>query len=249
MTTTATTDCMIDMQDIHKCFGDLEVLKGVSLQVRRGEVVALIGASGSGKSTLLRCTNHLEEPTSGIISVLGQPVDGKTENILRVRRTVGMVFQQFNLFPHKTVLENVIEAPMQVLGVKKAAATEQALVLLERVGLAEKAGVYPHKLSGGQQQRVAIARALAMNPQAMLFDEPTSALDPELRGEVLKVMKDLASAGMTMLIVTHEMSFARDVADRVVFMADGVVEEEGIPSELFDHPKSSKLQSFLRHVA
>ncbi len=249
MTTAATTDCMIDMQDIHKCFGDLEVLKGVSLQVRRGEVVALIGASGSGKSTLLRCTNHLEEPTSGVISVLGEPVDGKAENILRVRRTVGMVFQQFNLFPHKTVLENVIEAPMQVLRVKKAAAIEQALVLLERVGLAEKAGVYPHKLSGGQQQRVAIARALAMNPQAMLFDEPTSALDPELRGEVLKVMKDLAGAGMTMLIVTHEMSFARDVADRVVFMADGVVEEEGAPAELFDNPMSSKLQSFLRHVA
>lgn len=249
MTTAATTDCMIDMQDIHKCFGDLEVLKGVSLQVRRGEVVALIGASGSGKSTLLRCTNHLEEPTSGVISVLGEPVDGKAENILRVRRTVGMVFQQFNLFPHKTVLENVIEAPMQVLRVKKAAAIEQALVLLERVGLAEKAEVYPHKLSGGQQQRVAIARALAMNPQAMLFDEPTSALDPELRGEVLKVMKDLAGAGMTMLIVTHEMSFARDVADRVVFMADGVVEEEGAPAELFDNPVSSKLQSFLRHVA
>ncbi|MGO3147177.1 MAG: amino acid ABC transporter ATP-binding protein [Leucobacter sp.] len=249
MTTTETTDCMIDMQDIHKRFGDLKVLKGVSLRVRSGEVVALIGASGSGKSTLLRCTNHLEAPTSGVISVLGQQVDSKTENILRVRRAVGMVFQQFNLFPHMTVLENIIEAPMQVLGTKRAEATKQAEVLLERVGLAEKATVYPHKLSGGQQQRVAIARALAMNPQAMLFDEPTSALDPELRGEVLQVMKDLAGAGMTMLIVTHEMSFARDVADRVVFMADGIIEEEGTPAELFDNPKSAKLRSFLRHVA
>lgn len=249
MTTQLTTECMIDMQDIHKHFGDLEVLKGVSLQVQRGEVVALIGASGSGKSTLLRCTNHLEAPSSGVISVLGRPVDNKNENILRVRRTVGMVFQQFNLFPHMTVVENVMEAPMQVLGTKKADAKAQALQLLEKVGLAAKADVYPNKLSGGQQQRVAIARALAMNPEAMLFDEPTSALDPELRGEVLKVMKDLASTGMTMLIVTHEMSFARDVADRVVFMADGVIEEQGQPAELFDNPKSSKLQSFLRHVA
>lgn len=249
MTTELTSECMIDMQDIHKSFGDLEVLKGVSLQVQRGEVVALIGASGSGKSTLLRCTNHLEEPSSGLISVLGRPVDKKNENILRVRRAVGMVFQQFNLFPHKTVIENVMEAPMQVLGTKKADAKAQALQLLEKVGLAEKADVYPNKLSGGQQQRVAIARSLAMNPQAMLFDEPTSALDPELRGEVLKVMKDLASTGMTMLIVTHEMSFARDVADRVVFMADGVIEEQGAPAELFDSPQSAKLQSFLRHVA
>lgn len=249
MNTEVTTDCVIDMQDIRKQFGDLEVLKGVSLQVHRGEVVALIGASGSGKSTLLRCTNHLEEPTSGVISVLGRPVDSKTENILRVRRAVGIVFQQFNLFPHKSVIENIIEAPMQVLGTKRADANQQAMVLLERVGLAEKAKAYPQKLSGGQQQRVAIARALAMNPQAMLFDEPTSALDPELRGEVLKVMKDLASAGMTMLVVTHEMSFARDVADRVVFMADGVIEEEGTPEQLFDHSVSTKLQSFLRHVA
>lgn len=242
-------ECMIDMHEIHKTFGDLEVLKGVSLKVFSGEVVALIGASGSGKSTLLRCTNHLETPTSGTISVLGRPVDSKTENVLRVRRAVGMVFQQFNLFPHMTVLENVIEAPIQVLGTKKAEAKRIASRLLEQVGLSEKADVYPHKLSGGQQQRVAIARALAMNPQAMLFDEPTSALDPELKGEVLKAMKDLASGGMTMLIVTHEMSFAREVADRVVFMADGVIEEQGTPEEIFDTPASQKLQSFLRHVA
>lgn len=243
------TDRVISLQSIRKNFGDLEVLKGVSIEVRRGEIVALIGASGSGKSTLLRCTNHLEEPTSGVVSVLDRPVDGKTENVLRVRRTVGMVFQQFNLFPHKTVIGNIIEAPMQVLGTKKAEATKQAMALLAQVGLEEKADVYPQKLSGGQQQRVAIARALAMNPEAMLFDEPTSALDPELRGEVLKVMKDLVSAGMTMLIVTHEMSFAREVADRVVFMADGVIEEEGRPEQIFDHPVSPKLQSFLRHVA
>lgn len=242
-------ECMIDMHEIHKTFGKLEVLKGVSLKVFSGEVVALIGASGSGKSTLLRCTNHLETPTSGTISVLGRPVDSKTENVLRVRRAVGMVFQQFNLFPHMTVLENVIEAPTQVLGTKKAEAKQIASRLLEQVGLSEKADVYPHKLSGGQQQRVAIARALAMNPKAMLFDEPTSALDPELRGEVLKVMKDLASGGMTMLIVTHEMSFAREVADRVVFMADGVIEAQGTPQEIFDSPTSPKLQSFLRHVA
>lgn len=242
-------ECMIDMHEIHKTFGKLEVLKGVSLKVFSGEVVALIGASGSGKSTLLRCTNHLETPTSGTISVLGRPVDSKTENVLRVRRAVGMVFQQFNLFPHMTVLENVIEAPTQVLGTKKAEAKQIASRLLDQVGLSEKADVYPHKLSGGQQQRVAIARALAMNPKAMLFDEPTSALDPELRGEVLKVMKDLASGGMTMLIVTHEMSFAREVADRVVFMADGVIEAQGTPQEIFDSPTSPKLQSFLRHVA
>lgn len=242
-------ECMIDMHEIHKTFGDLEVLKGVSLKVFSGEVVALIGASGSGKSTLLRCTNHLETPTSGTISVLGRVVDSKTENVLRVRRAVGMVFQQFNLFPHMTVLENVIEAPTQVLGTKKAEAKQLASQLLEQVGLSEKADVYPHKLSGGQQQRVAIARALAMNPQAMLFDEPTSALDPELKGEVLKVMKDLVNGGMTMLIVTHEMSFAREVADRVVFMADGVIEAQGTPQEIFDTPSSSKLQSFLRHVA
>lgn len=242
-------ECMIDMHEIHKTFGDLEVLKGVSLKVFSGEVVALIGASGSGKSTLLRCTNHLETPTSGTISVLGRAVDSKTENVLRVRRTVGMVFQQFNLFPHMTVLENVTEGPIQVLGTKKAEAKKFASQLLEQVGLSEKADVYPHKLSGGQQQRVAIARALAMNPKAMLFDEPTSALDPELKGEVLKVMKDLVNGGMTMLVVTHEMSFAREVADRVVFMADGVIEEEGTPQEIFDTPTSPKLQSFLRHVA
>ena len=242
-------DRVIELDEIHKYFGDLQVLKGVSLTVNRGEVVALIGASGSGKSTLLRCVNHLEEPTSGTVSVLGQPVDGRAANVLRVRRTVGMVFQQFNLFPHKTVLHNVMEGPTQVLGLSKGAAREKALALLERVGLGEKADVYPQKLSGGQQQRVAIARALAMNPQAMLFDEPTSALDPELKGEVLKVMKDLAKAGMTMVIVTHEMSFARDVSDRVVFMADGIIEECGTPEEVFDRPRSPKLQSLLRHVA
>lgn len=240
------TEPMIRIENLHKSFGDLEVLKGIDLTVNKGEVVSLIGASGSGKSTLLRCINRLETMTSGRIIVEGIELNDK--NIRQIRREVGMVFQQFNLFPHMTALENVIEAPIQVLKKKKEEAIEEAMTLLEKVGLADKKDVYPKKLSGGQQQRVAIARALAMNPKIMLFDEPTSALDPELVGEVLQVMKQLAQEGMTMIVVTHEMGFARDVADRVVFMHDGVIEEEGDPKQVLANPKSERLRTFLRLV-
>jgi ABC-type polar amino acid transport system ATPase subunit len=243
------SEAAIQVIDLHKSYGDLEVLKGVSLEVRRGEVVAVIGASGSGKSTLLRCMNQLEKSTSGRIIIEGTELRGSKRAISEIRREVGMVFQQFNLFPHKTVLGNVTEAPIQVLKKPKREATAEAQALLEKVGLADKASVYPRKLSGGQQQRVAIARALAMKPRAMLFDEPTSALDPELRGEVLQVMKQLAREGMTMVVVTHEMKFAREVADRVIFMHGGVIEEEGPPEAVFDSPKSERLKSFLRHVS
>ncbi|TFB56309.1 amino acid ABC transporter ATP-binding protein [Cryobacterium tagatosivorans] len=243
------SEAAIQVIDLHKSFDELEVLRGVSLEVKSGEVVAVIGSSGSGKSTLLRCLNRLEQSTSGTILIDGTVLTGSKRAISEIRREIGMVFQQFNLFPHMTVLENVMEGPIQVLGMPKKEAATLAAELLAKVGLAEKARVYPRKLSGGQQQRVAIARALAMNPRAMLFDEPTSALDPELRGEVLQVMKQLAAEGMTMVVVTHEMKFAREVADRVIFMHNGVIEEQGPPDQLFDSPQSERLRGFLRHVS
>ncbi|MGE5704657.1 MAG: amino acid ABC transporter ATP-binding protein, partial [Clostridia bacterium] len=231
---------MIVVKDLHKSFGTLEVLKGIDIEINRGEVVSLIGASGSGKSTLLRCLNRLETISKGSITIDGIPLNDSLKNVSQIRREVGMVFQQFNLFPHMTVLENVMEAPVQVNKISKEEARKIAVTLLEKVGLAEKQDVYPRKLSGGQQQRVAIARALAMNPKIMLFDEPTSALDPELVGEVLQVMKQLAKEGMTMVVVTHEMQFARDVADRVVYMHNGLIEEQGDPQEVLVNPKSER---------
>ncbi|MBK5512042.1 MULTISPECIES: amino acid ABC transporter ATP-binding protein [unclassified Pseudomonas] len=252
-------ELVIEALDIHKSFGDLEILKGISLQVRRGEVVVLIGASGSGKTTFIRCINLLEDIQSGQIRVSGQPMGYRTladgslvkdseRNIARQRRDIGMVFQRFNLFPHMTALENIIEAPVHVLGVTRKAAVAQAQALLKRVGLAEKADHYPSMLSGGQQQRVAIARALAMKPQAMLFDEPTSALDPETVGEVLQVMKELAEEGMTMVVVTHEMGFAREVADRVVVLDQGELIEQGPPEQIFSQPSHARTRAFLSRV-
>jgi polar amino acid transport system ATP-binding protein len=252
-------ELVIEALDIHKSFGDLQILKGISLQVRRGEVVVLIGASGSGKTTFIRCINLLEDIQSGRIRVSGRAMgyreraDGtlvrdSERNIARQRRDIGMVFQRFNLFPHMTALENIIEAPIQVLGVPRAEALKEARELLARVGLADKADHYPSMLSGGQQQRVAIARALAMKPQAMLFDEPTSALDPETVGEVLEVMKELAEEGMTMVVVTHEMGFAREVADRVVVLDQGELIEEGPPAQIFSRPKHPRTQAFLSRV-
>jgi polar amino acid transport system ATP-binding protein len=250
-------DVVIQARDVHKAFGELEILKGVSLDVYRGEVVVLIGASGSGKTTFIRCINHLEDIQGGSIRVngalMGERADGKRvrdseSNIARRRRDIGMVFQRFNLFPHMTVLENIIEAPVQVLGVPRGEALEQARRLLARVRLADKAEHYPAQLSGGQQQRVAIARALAMKPQAMLFDEPTSALDPETVGEVLQVMKELAEEGMTMVVVTHEMGFAREVADRVVVLHQGELIEEGPPAQVFGNPHHPRTREFLSRV-
>ncbi|CAI8913615.1 MULTISPECIES: amino acid ABC transporter ATP-binding protein [unclassified Pseudomonas] len=252
-------ELIIEALNIHKAFGDLQILKGISLQVRRGEVVVLIGASGSGKTTFIRCINLLEDIQGGEIRVNGQPMGYRTRadgslvrdserNIARQRRDIGMVFQRFNLFPHMTALENIIEAPIQVLGVPRQAALEQARALLKRVGLADKAAHYPSMLSGGQQQRVAIARALAMKPQAMLFDEPTSALDPETVGEVLQVMKELAEEGMTMVVVTHEMGFAREVADRVVVLDQGELIEQGPPEQIFSRPTHPRTQAFLSRV-
>lgn len=250
---------VIEASGIHKSFGELQILKGISLQVRRGEVVVLIGASGSGKTTFIRCINLLEDIQAGRIRVNGQAMgyrerpDGSlvrdTErNIARQRRDIGMVFQRFNLFPHMTALENIIEAPIQVLGVSRAVALEDARRLLGRVGLTDKADHYPAQLSGGQQQRVAIARALAMKPQAMLFDEPTSALDPETVGEVLQVMKELAEEGMTMVVVTHEMGFAREVADRVVVLDQGELIEQGPPEQIFSQPQHPRTRAFLSRV-
>ncbi len=243
----------LSVRNIRKSFGMVEVLKGVSLEAARGEVIALIGASGSGKSTLLRCINLLETPEAGEVSVSGERVTlgaGRRDAaaLRRLRARVGFVFQSFNLWSHMTVLENLVEAPVHVLGLSPADATKRAEALLARVGLPDKAGAYPIQLSGGQQQRVAIARALAMEPEVLLFDEPTSALDPELVGEVLGVMRDLAAEGRTMLIVTHEMGFCREVASRVVFLHQGVVEEEGPPAELFGAPKSERLRQFLARV-
>jgi polar amino acid transport system ATP-binding protein len=235
----------VEVTNLHKHFGDLEVLNGIDFQVQDGEVVCLIGPSGSGKSTILRCLNKLEEATSGEIIVDGFRITDKKTDINKVRENIGMVFQQFNLFPHLTVLQNVTMAPVELKKQTKEQAKEAALALLRRVGLEDKADVYPKQLSGGQKQRVAIARALAMNPDIMLFDEPTSALDPEMVGEVLQVMKELAADGMTMVVVTHEMGFARDVADRVIFMSDGVICEEGTPEDIFDHPKQERTKEFL----
>lgn len=256
---TTTQEPVIQALEVHKAFGELDILKGVSLEVRRGEVVVLIGASGSGKTTFIRCLNQLEEIQGGTIRVNGELMgfrerpDGRRvrdseRNIARRRRDIGMVFQRFNLFPHMTVLENIIEAPIQVLGVARAAAVEQARALLARVRLSDKADHYPAQLSGGQQQRVAIARALAMKPQAMLFDEPTSALDPETVGEVLQVMKELAEDGMTMVVVTHEMGFAREVADRVVVLHQGELIEEGPPAQVFGNPTHPRTREFLSRV-
>jgi len=238
---------MIVIENLHKAFGEVEVIKGVNLHIEPQEVVALIGPSGSGKSTLLRCMNYLEEPTAGKVTVAGTPLDGEA-NINKVREEVGMVFQRFNLFPHMTALENIMLAPMKVKKVSRDDAAKKAKELLARVGLADKAESFPSQLSGGQQQRVAIARALAMEPKVMLFDEPTSALDPEMVGEVLDVMRSLAKEGMTMVIVTHEMGFAREVADRVLFVDDGQVLEQGAPQDLFEHPQQERTKNFLSKV-
>ncbi|MBD7962782.1 amino acid ABC transporter ATP-binding protein [Fictibacillus norfolkensis] len=239
---------MIRIENLKKSFGDLEVLKEVNLNVQESEVVVLIGASGSGKSTLLRCINFLEIKNGGRIVIEGEEIDPKTHNLNEVRQRVGMVFQHFNLFPHKTVLENVMEAPLKVKNQNKSDAEQEAKALLGKVGLSDKADVYPAKLSGGQKQRVAIARALAMKPDIMLFDEPTSALDPELVGEVLATMKELAQEGMTMVVVTHEMGFAKEVADEVVYMHDGQIWERGKPEELFDAPKEERTKDFLSSI-
>nr|WP_281252767.1 amino acid ABC transporter ATP-binding protein [Halobacillus hunanensis] len=239
---------MIRVEQLNKYFGDLHVLKDIDFNVNESEVVVLIGASGSGKSTMLRCLNFLEMKNSGEVIIRGEDVDPKKDNLNEVRQKVGMVFQHFNLFPHKTVLENVIEAPIQVKSIPKAKAVEEGKELLLKVGLEDKANDYPSRLSGGQKQRVAIARALAMKPEIMLFDEPTSALDPELVGEVLQTMKDLAREGMTMVVVTHEMGFAREVADRVVYMHDGRIVEAGQPNEIFDNPKEKRTQAFLSSI-
>ncbi|PRR98229.1 polar amino acid ABC transporter ATP-binding protein [Bacillus sp. NMCN6] len=239
---------LIRVEKLNKHFGELHVLKDIDLTVYENDVVVLIGASGSGKSTLLRCMNFLEIKNAGEIIIDGSPVHPKRDQLNEMRQKIGMVFQHFNLFPHKTVLENIIEAPVMVKKIKKAQAVSEANVLLEKVGLADKANVYPSKLSGGQKQRVAIARALAMKPDVMLFDEPTSALDPELVGEVLQTMKSLAKEGMTMVIVTHEMGFAKEVADRVVYMHEGRIVEEGTPSELFDSPQEERTKLFLSSI-
>jgi polar amino acid transport system ATP-binding protein len=249
---------MVSAVDVHKYYGHLHVLRGISLTVPKGQVYVIIGPSGSGKSTFLRCLNHLEKIQQGQIAIDGEPmgyrmVNGKlredtSRNIARMRAEVGMVFQRFNLFPHMTALGNIIEAPMCVRGLSRAAAIDRARQLLDRVGLSEKALYYPSQLSGGQQQRVAIARALAMEPKVMLFDEATSALDPELVGEVLAVMKSLALEGMTMVVVTHEMGFARDVGDHVVFMDQGVIVEEGPPRQIFEQPNHERTRGFLRSV-
>ncbi len=238
---------MINIRGLHKYFGDNHILRGIDLDIAEREVVVIIGPSGSGKSTLLRCMNYLEEPTEGVISVDGIILSGEA-NINKVRENVGMVFQRFNLFPHMTVLNNITLAPVKVKHMEKAKAEELARDLLNRVGLLDKADSYPEQLSGGQQQRVAIARALAMEPKVMLFDEPTSALDPEMVGEVLDVMRKLAKSGMTMAIVTHEMGFAREVGDRLLFVDEGRIIEEGPPKEIFENPKEERTKLFLSKV-
>jgi polar amino acid transport system ATP-binding protein len=236
---------MINVKKLNKSFGDLHVLKDVDINVKESDVVCLIGASGSGKSTLLRCLNFLELKDNGQIIIEGEEINSDSHDLNEVRQKIGMVFQHFNLFPHKTVIENIIEAPVHVKGVSKAQAIKEARELLGKVGLADKEKVYPSKLSGGQKQRVAIARALAMKPDIMLFDEPTSALDPELVGEVLATMKELAEEGMTMVVVTHEMGFAREVADWVVYMHGGRIVEVGHPDEIFDNPTEERTREFL----
>ncbi|MBO6348865.1 amino acid ABC transporter ATP-binding protein [Enterococcus sp. DIV0755f] len=239
---------MIKVEKLVKTFGENTVLKEIDLEVTPGEVVVIIGPSGSGKSTFLRCLNLLEQPTGGKITFEGNDLLAKGVKIDQIRQKMGMVFQSFNLFPHKTVLENLTISPIKVKQQEQTAAEETAKGLLEQVGLAEKADSYPSSLSGGQQQRVAIARALAMDPDVMLFDEPTSALDPEMVGEVLTVMQALAEKGMTMVVVTHEMGFAKEVADRVIFMADGIIQEQGTPEQIFEHPQNARTQDFLSKV-
>lgn len=239
---------MIRVNNIHKSFEKNEVLKGINEHIEKGEVVVVIGPSGSGKSTFLRCLNLLEVPTSGEIIFEGKNITDKKVDINKIREKMGMVFQQFNLFPHKTVLDNLTIAPIKVKGVSKADAEKKAKELLDRVGLLNKADAYPSSLSGGQKQRIAIARALAMDPDVMLFDEPTSALDPEMVGEVLNVMKELAKEGMTMVVVTHEMGFAREVGDRILFMDKGNIMEEGTPEEIFSNPKNPRTIDFLSKV-
>ncbi|HEX6817945.1 MAG TPA: ectoine/hydroxyectoine ABC transporter ATP-binding protein EhuA [Ktedonobacterales bacterium] len=254
----ANATAMVEAQNVHKYFHNNEVLRGVSMRVVKGEVVVIIGPSGSGKTTFLRCINHLEKINKGKILIDGELmgyreegdkiVEDSEKNIARMRSEIGMVFQRFNLFPHMTALQNIMEAPCEVKHVPHEQSERRARELLAKVGLSEKADAYPARLSGGQQQRVAIARALAMDPKLMLFDEATSALDPELVGEVLKVMRQLAEEGMTMMVVTHEMSFARDVADRVIFMDGGVIVEQGKPSDIFSNPREERTRSFLRKV-
>ncbi|KMJ57949.1 arginine ABC transporter ATP-binding protein [Bacillus sp. LL01] len=243
---------MISVESLYKQFGDLEVLKGIDLNVEQGKVVVVIGPSGSGKTTLLRCLNILETPTSGLVEIGQQSLDFTSKvssnRIADFRRLTGMVFQSYNLFPHMTALQNVMEGPITVKKEAKAKVEERARMLLEKVGLGDKLDFYPFQLSGGQQQRVGIARALAMEPKVMLFDEPTSALDPELIGEVLRVMKDLAQEGMTMVVVTHEMKFAKEVADEVIFMDDGKIVEKGTPAEIFENPRTDRTKQFLRLI-
>ena len=243
------SESMVSIQHLEKAFGDNVVLRDVNIEIKKGEVVVVLGPSGSGKSTMLRCINLLEKPTGGHIFIEGQEITAPHTNVDKLREHVGMVFQQFNLFPHLTAKKNVMLAQVKVLKRSKEEAERIALQQLERVGLADRADYLPSQLSGGQQQRVAIARALAMDPHVMLFDEATSALDPELVRGVLDVMRELAEAGMTMVVVTHEMGFARDVADRVIFMEGGVVVEEGTPEEVFDHPKHNRTKDFLGHLA
>ena len=239
---------MISVKGLKKAFGDHVVLKSIDQEIKKGEKVVIIGASGSGKSTFLRCLNLLEQPTDGHIFFNGEDITDPKNDINKLRQKMGMVFQQFNLFPHMTVKDNIKLAPVKLKLMTDAEAEEKALALLERVGLPEKADAYPGQLSGGQQQRIAIARALAMNPEVMLFDEPTSALDPEMVGEVLEIMREVADTGMTMVVVTHEMGFAREVGTRILFMDEGVIAEEGAPQDIFTNPKSQRLQSFLGKV-
>ena len=239
---------MIHVNNLYKSFGKNDVLKGIDEHIEKGEVVVVIGPSGSGKSTFLRCLNLLEEPTSGQIIFEGNDITDKKVDINKIREKMGMVFQQFNIFPHKTVLQNLTIAPVKVKGLSKEQAEKKAMELLKRVGLTDKAKAYPSSLSGGQKQRIAIARALAMEPDVMLFDEPTSALDPEMVGEVLNVMKDLAKEGMTMVVVTHEMGFAREVGDRILFMDNGNIVEQGTPEEIFSNPKNPRTIDFLSKV-
>ena len=245
----AKEEYMIEASNVTKRFGSLEVFKDISVNVKKGEVLVIIGPSGSGKSTFLRCLNHLEEINGGKIIIEGETLDGKNKKLVRrITTKMGMVFQNFNLFPHMTAIQNIMEAPLVVRKESKEEVLERANRLMKKVGLEDKADYYPSKLSGGQKQRVAIARALAMNPDIMLFDEPTSALDPELVGEVLSVMKDLAKEGMTMIVVTHEMGFAKEVADRVIFMDGGKIVEEGKPADVFSHPKELRTKAFLDKV-
>jgi polar amino acid transport system ATP-binding protein len=249
---------MVDVEDVHKRFGDLEVLRGISMKVEKGQTVVIVGPSGSGKSTFLRCINHLETINSGRIfvdghmigyrEVKGRPKSLPARTVAKQRADIGMVFQRFNLFAHMTAIQNVVEAPIRVRGISKREAREQGMVQLEKVGLADRANHYPLQLSGGQQQRVAIARALAMNPKVMMYDEATSALDPELCGGVLEIMANLAHEGMTGIVVTHEMGFAKEAADDVIFMDGGVIVEEGKPEDIFDHPQHERTQAFLRAI-